>query len=242
MPSYHQPRTLAAFSLIELIVVIGIIALLTAILLPLVGRARESAKGVTCLNNLRQMAQAAQAYAMAGDGSYPIAYYYAADGSATYCWDLTTVDEPGRPERVVPGSSGKRTTPPASSSARRSTAQPIGSTTPTPATTTTPATSATANSNLFPRPSRRPPSGARLQPRFSATANGPAAPTSSCAPIPQPRRRRFQWPMGGHAGFPPPRQNQRRVLRRPCRGPVGHLHRQRRRQHQHRRRDGVPVD
>jgi prepilin-type processing-associated H-X9-DG protein len=104
MSSCNQPRARAGFSFVELLVVIGIIVLLTAILLPLVSRARESAKGTACLSNLRQMAQAAQAYAIAGDGSYPIAYCYAVDGelSVTYCWDLTTVDGPGA-QQVVPG-------------------------------------------------------------------------------------------------------------------------------------------
>ncbi|HEX3358292.1 MAG TPA: H-X9-DG-CTERM domain-containing protein [Tepidisphaeraceae bacterium] len=95
----------AAFTLVELLVVIGIIALLIGILLPVLGRARETAKRIACLSNLRQMAISAQNYVIDSKGFYPIAYYFASEGSrsVTYCWDLTTIDEPGQPAQVVPG-------------------------------------------------------------------------------------------------------------------------------------------
>lgn len=53
----------AGFTLIELLVVLSIIALLVAILLPALGRARDSAKLVTCLNHLRQWNLAGLTYA-----------------------------------------------------------------------------------------------------------------------------------------------------------------------------------
>jgi len=53
----------SGFTLVEIIVVLGIIIMLAGLLFPLIGRFKESAKRVQCLNNLRSLTQAWIAYA-----------------------------------------------------------------------------------------------------------------------------------------------------------------------------------
>jgi prepilin-type processing-associated H-X9-DG protein len=62
-----------AFTIVELVVVIGIIALLMSILMPSLSRAKEMCKTTVCLNNLRQMVIAAGVYASDNGGRYPLA-------------------------------------------------------------------------------------------------------------------------------------------------------------------------
>ncbi len=59
------------FTLIELLVVVAIIAVLVAILLPALGRAREAAKTISCSNNMRQMGIAVVMYTDEYDGHLP---------------------------------------------------------------------------------------------------------------------------------------------------------------------------
>lgn len=60
-----------AFSLIELLVVISIIALLLGILLPVLGNVREAARAAVCGSNLQQIGMATQAYAVDSDERIP---------------------------------------------------------------------------------------------------------------------------------------------------------------------------
>ena len=65
------PGRRIGFTLVELLVAIGIIALLISILLPALGRSRESARTVVCLSNLRQLGTATTQYVLANEGWFP---------------------------------------------------------------------------------------------------------------------------------------------------------------------------
>jgi len=88
-----------AFSLIELLVVIGIIAILIAMLFPTISKSREQAKAVQCASQLRQLGQAIHNYASNNQGMTPMwsTTHIYPDGSSP-------LDDPGLgwTERLIP--------------------------------------------------------------------------------------------------------------------------------------------
>jgi prepilin-type N-terminal cleavage/methylation domain-containing protein/prepilin-type processing-associated H-X9-DG protein len=71
-------RSTSGFTLIELLTVIAIIGILAAIIIPTVGKVRESARSVKCLSNLRQLAMANRIHA--GDNKDRMVNPYGVDG------------------------------------------------------------------------------------------------------------------------------------------------------------------
>ena len=78
----------AAFTLIEMLVVIAVIAVLAVILFPVFAQAREKARQTVCLSNLKQISVAWMLYAQDHDEQVCPSYYYANDFANEIAWDF----------------------------------------------------------------------------------------------------------------------------------------------------------
>jgi len=79
---HERARRRLGFTLVELLVVIGIIAVLISVLLPSLSKAREAAKRTQCLSNLRQIAVLLNMYANNNNGQVPLGTSGAAGSAA----------------------------------------------------------------------------------------------------------------------------------------------------------------
>jgi prepilin-type N-terminal cleavage/methylation domain-containing protein/prepilin-type processing-associated H-X9-DG protein len=91
---FMRTRIQNAFTLVELLVVIGIIALLIGILLPALNKARASADMTACASNLRQLGQSCFEYQSENSGYFPPAWTYCARAAGSGGPDLTNTRAP----------------------------------------------------------------------------------------------------------------------------------------------------
>ncbi|MBL9127243.1 MAG: prepilin-type N-terminal cleavage/methylation domain-containing protein [Verrucomicrobiales bacterium] len=80
-PTSPRRRSFRAFTLVELLVVVAILSILASLLLPALAGAKERARGIACVNNLRQTGIALQVYAGDHDDRLVPAEYNVANGA-----------------------------------------------------------------------------------------------------------------------------------------------------------------
>lgn len=99
----HKRRRRLDFTLVELLVVIAIIAMLSGLLLPVLGKAKNTTKELACKSNLKQIAIGLNLYADDNKGRFPVGY----NGAGTikvnrYWFDLCKDYVNAKPGASVP--------------------------------------------------------------------------------------------------------------------------------------------
>ncbi|MDD7986690.1 DUF1559 domain-containing protein [Lentisphaera marina] len=94
--SVLNKKSKSSFSLIELLVVIAIVGILSSLLLPVLSKARESARRTQCLNNQKQIGVVMFMYLDNNEGYYPVSHNIAGQVDYAWSWDDKLSDYDGR--------------------------------------------------------------------------------------------------------------------------------------------------
>ena len=89
------------FTMIELLVVMAVIAILVCLLLPALGKAKETAKTIACVNNLKQIGQCLFQYVGDYNGKLPPSYYTISWRDWVWMLYASALISPSRSEKMV---------------------------------------------------------------------------------------------------------------------------------------------
>ena len=85
MDRHSQPAR-RGFTLTELLMVLGLIALLASLLMPVIGKVRAAAQNASCLSNLRRMSVAWSLHVAENHGQFPEYVWHTPTGTAESAW------------------------------------------------------------------------------------------------------------------------------------------------------------
>ena len=95
-PNRRRPAGAGAFTLLEVLIVVGVIALLATILLTAISKARESSRRVSCLNNVQNVARAIISYTADNENAFPASASITTANDADWVWWQTNrIDQIG---------------------------------------------------------------------------------------------------------------------------------------------------